>query len=89
MQLGERCKVFSINTDFKTLQEVNEYMKGQFDLPKCKKKCSQRFDNDWNEYIDVSQIEDVKHKDKVLVLVVKDEREANQENTMKVFEVLT
>ena len=84
MQLGERRKVFGVDTDFKTLQEVNEFVKGEFDLPNSKQICLQRFDNDWNEYIDINHIQDIEHKDKLLVVVLKDEREAKQE-TMKVF----
>jgi hypothetical protein len=86
VQLGERRKIFSIEAaDFRTLQEANEYVKGQFDLPKSEQIYLQRFDKDWNEYIDISQIEDVKDKDKLLVVVVKDKKGANQENTIKVF----
>lgn len=59
-------------------------MKSQFDLPKSKQIYLQRFDNDWNEYIDVSQIEDVKHKDKLVIVVVDGENGANQDNTVKV-----
>ena len=82
MQLGERRKVFSIETaDFQTLQQAYDYVKGQFDLPKSKQIYLQRFDNDWNEYIDINQMEDVKHKDKLLVVVVKDEKGLNQENS--------
>jgi hypothetical protein len=71
--------------DFRTLKEANEYVKGRFDFPKSEQIYLQRFDQDWNEYIDISQIENVKDKDKLLVVVVKDKKGANQENTIKVF----
>jgi hypothetical protein len=58
-------------------------------LPKSEQIYLQRFDKDWNEYIDISQIEDVKDKDKLLVVVVKDKKGENQENTIKVLVFLS
>ena len=85
VQLGEKRKVFSIETaNFQTLQQAYKYVKGQFDLPKSKQMYLQRFDHDSNEYIDINQMEDVKSKDKLLVVVVKDEKGLNQENSVKV-----
>ena len=68
--------------DFKTLQQLNESISSQFSLQKCHQMFLQKFERDWNEYVEINEIKDVKDKDKLLVVIMNmPVEERKRENT--------
>ena len=68
LQLGERRQVVEVQ-DFKSLDDLNQYTKAHFDISQNARIYFQRYESDWNEYVAITDLHDLKNKDKLIAVV--------------------
>ena len=68
LQLGDRRQVVEVQ-HFKSLEDLNQYTKAHFDVSQNRRIYFQRFESDWNEYVEISDLHDLNNKDKMIAIL--------------------
>ena len=69
LQLGERRQVVEIQ-DFKTLKDLIYYTQVHYDVSTNSRIYFQKYCSDWNDYVEISNLDDLLNKDKVVAVVI-------------------
>ena len=87
LQLGERRQVVEVQ-DFKSLDDLNQYTKAHFEVSQNARIYFQRYESDWNEYVEMTDLHDLKDKDKLIAVVDVNVKSTGGDSTAQVFKLI-
>ena len=68
LQLGDRRQAVDIQ-NFKCLEDLVHYTQVHFDVSQNWRIYFQKFESDWNEHVEISDVHQIKDKDKVIAVL--------------------